>query len=359
MPSASSTSSTRRRIACPVDAEVLQHERDVVLDVVDHELGLGVLVHEADDVGEVAGLASRVERPPTSTSPGNRPPRGVRHEPVGGAQQRALARARRRRRPAGPRPAPPRGRRRRARAGRRASRTRRRVVASMRPAPAHRRRARRSSGSGQRSIPGAPGRVGGATGDAEHGASERTRGRGRPSGSNVGQRSGLACQTSVSSPAAETTDERDGASRTHATISQSARAIRPVPVAAAVARAAGREHAGGDEEPIPTTPSATAAVLGATDRARRTRPRARGARRARTTRRTGRRACWPSNPNPARPWTRTATTARSSPRSSTGTMTAQDATAPHRPPAGARAVGFADRAAPTRSSTARTPARPS
>ena len=38
-----------------VHAEVLEREGDVVLDLVDDELGLGVLVDEADDVGQVAG----------------------------------------------------------------------------------------------------------------------------------------------------------------------------------------------------------------------------------------------------------------------------------------------------------------
>ena len=54
MPSASSVSSTRRRIAGAGNAEVLEHERDVVLDPVDDELRLGVLGDESDDVGELA-----------------------------------------------------------------------------------------------------------------------------------------------------------------------------------------------------------------------------------------------------------------------------------------------------------------
>ena len=62
MPSASSTSSTRRRIAAGVNAEVLEHERDVVLDVVDDELRLGVLGDEPDDVGELARVV-RARRP--------------------------------------------------------------------------------------------------------------------------------------------------------------------------------------------------------------------------------------------------------------------------------------------------------
>ena len=36
------------------EAEVLQHERDVALDVIDHELRFGILRDEPDDVGELA-----------------------------------------------------------------------------------------------------------------------------------------------------------------------------------------------------------------------------------------------------------------------------------------------------------------
>ena len=74
-----------------VDPEVLQPERDVGLDPVDHELRLGVLVHEADDVGEQAGCV--IARRPSGDHDltGEASSRGVRHQPVGGPQQRALA----------------------------------------------------------------------------------------------------------------------------------------------------------------------------------------------------------------------------------------------------------------------------
>ena len=75
--------------------EVLEHEREVGLDVVDDELGLGVLVHEADDVGELA-RPMRSRRPSEGDDVAGEPPAGrVRYEPVRSAQQRALARARR------------------------------------------------------------------------------------------------------------------------------------------------------------------------------------------------------------------------------------------------------------------------
>ena len=53
------------------------------LDVVDDELRLGVLVHEARRrrPADAAG-ASRVDRPATTTSPANRPPRRVGHQAV-------------------------------------------------------------------------------------------------------------------------------------------------------------------------------------------------------------------------------------------------------------------------------------
>ncbi len=38
------------------EAEVLEHEREIVFDVVDHELRFGILGDEADDVGELARM---------------------------------------------------------------------------------------------------------------------------------------------------------------------------------------------------------------------------------------------------------------------------------------------------------------
>ena len=96
MPSASSVSSTRRRIASRREPEVLEHEREVALHVVDDELRLGVLGDEARRRRRArAGDASVVDRPNTTTSPREPPAARVRNEPVRAAQQRALARARR------------------------------------------------------------------------------------------------------------------------------------------------------------------------------------------------------------------------------------------------------------------------
>ena len=95
MPSASSTSSTRRRIASCENPEVLEHEREVALDVVDDELRLGILRDEADDVGELAWVV-RARRPAEDLDVAAEAPAArVRDEPVRGAQQRALARPRR------------------------------------------------------------------------------------------------------------------------------------------------------------------------------------------------------------------------------------------------------------------------
>ena len=75
--------------------EVLEHERDVGLDVVDDELRLGVLVDEPDDVGELARLVGTRAAAEGDDVATEAPAGRVRHEAVGGAQQRALARPRR------------------------------------------------------------------------------------------------------------------------------------------------------------------------------------------------------------------------------------------------------------------------
>ena len=77
------------------EAEVLEHEREVALDVVDDELRLRVLGDEADDVGELARMVRSgraAEHHDVAAEPAAA---RVRHEPVRRAQQRALARARR------------------------------------------------------------------------------------------------------------------------------------------------------------------------------------------------------------------------------------------------------------------------
>ena len=81
-----------RRVGQP---EVLEHERDVALDVVDDELRLGVLVHEPDDVGELARLVAARRSTEHDDVAREAAAGRVGDEPVGGAQQRALARARR------------------------------------------------------------------------------------------------------------------------------------------------------------------------------------------------------------------------------------------------------------------------
>ena len=95
------------------EAEVLEHEREVAFDVVDDELRLRVLAHEARRRRRArGGWWLRVERPNTTTSPPNRPPLAWGTRPLIAAQQRALARARTRPRPGAPRRARRRGRRR-------------------------------------------------------------------------------------------------------------------------------------------------------------------------------------------------------------------------------------------------------
>lgn len=77
-----------------VGPEVLQHEGDVVLDVVHHELGLGSLVDEPDHIGQIPG-AMGGDRSPAGHNVAREPAvRAVGHQAVDRAQQGRLARTR-------------------------------------------------------------------------------------------------------------------------------------------------------------------------------------------------------------------------------------------------------------------------
>ena len=78
-----------------VGAEVLEHEGEVGLDLVDDELRLGVLVHEPDDVGHGRGRIRHRRAAEGDDLAREAPAGGVGHQSVGGAQQRALPGARR------------------------------------------------------------------------------------------------------------------------------------------------------------------------------------------------------------------------------------------------------------------------
>src|SRR6516164_3656943 len=73
-------------------AEVLERERDVVLDVVDDELGLRILADEADDVGELAGVMRPGAPPERDDVTAEAAAGRMGDESVRGAQERALAR---------------------------------------------------------------------------------------------------------------------------------------------------------------------------------------------------------------------------------------------------------------------------
>ena len=200
----------------------------------------------------------------------------------------------------------------------------------------------RSSGSGVRRS--RRGRGGRRRGVRISGASSGTSAS-ATSGWNVGQCSGLVCQTSESSPARPNTPRSSGVSSDARDHHPVGRRHAAVAVAAPVPRPSRtRTSPRAIRNAIPTSPSPIAAGRGASDRARRTRPRARAARRARTSPRRGRRACCSRNRTRARPWTRRARPRVPCPRSSTGTMLRRIRPRRIEPAAGAGAVGLAHRA---------------
>ena len=319
MPSASSVSSTRRRIAVVGEAEVLEHEREVALDVVDDELRLGVLGDEPDDVGELAWVVRASWSGRTrSTSPPKRPPLACGTSPFAARSSVLLPE------PDGP--------------------------TTSRSSPGSTSRSTSSSAAADAS---GYANVTARYVDRAHDAlRSRSRTRGRAAGAararaarcSVGQRSvDVANHMRLPSPAIEHDRERDRRERA----SRPRPASRPCvmrrgPVADALRCSTTRARPPTTSPTAPAEPEHRRAACGARRRARRTRRRARAATRRRTSPPTRSRAPAPSRANPRASIDSASVTARSMPELEHGHDLAQQPTASHDASAGAGAVGLAD-----------------